>query len=193
MRYRLRRWWNITTLWPICFAILFGQDVTAIDFERNFDLFSLISSFPPKDMMAVFPGVFPVIVGMLQNGLKTVIRDQQDPNSPRDSPITPQREGKFSRQAPKSHGRSRSMSLQAEVDLLSKSDRHFLASFATWILTHPQILTYQGKKGFQSRYTLFKQSPNFSQTCIRTRPVFENLHSILHMCRNCCFSYSLSL
>ncbi|CAI4211078.1 unnamed protein product [Parascedosporium putredinis] len=39
---RLKRWWDIPTLWPICFSILFGYDVAEIDFDRNFNFFNLI-------------------------------------------------------------------------------------------------------------------------------------------------------
>lgn len=42
MADRLKRWWDIPTLWPICFSILFGYDVAEINFDRNFNFFSLI-------------------------------------------------------------------------------------------------------------------------------------------------------
>lgn len=83
IKYRLKRWWNIPTVWPICFAILFGKDIAAIDFERTFDLYSLLESFAPKgDARAVYPEILPVVTAMLQSGLKSIAKDQGDPESP---------------------------------------------------------------------------------------------------------------
>ncbi|KAF4503775.1 hypothetical protein G6O67_008909 [Ophiocordyceps sinensis] len=38
MASRLKRFWDIPTLWSICFSILFGYDVADIDFNRDFDV-----------------------------------------------------------------------------------------------------------------------------------------------------------
>lgn len=83
MRYRLKRWWNKTTLWTICFAILFGQDVANIDFGRPFDLYNLIAIFAADNTAKVAnPQILPVLTAMLQNGLKSITKDQEDPESP---------------------------------------------------------------------------------------------------------------
>lgn len=83
MQYRLKRWWNIPTIWPICFAILFGQDIATVDLERTFDLFSLLESFAPESQTKVmYPEMLPVLTAMLQSGLKAIARDQKDPDSP---------------------------------------------------------------------------------------------------------------
>lgn len=71
MRYRLKRWWNIPALWPICFGILFGLDVGCMDLERPFDHVEFLNVFASKgDLKVVFPDILPVIVEMLQSGLK---------------------------------------------------------------------------------------------------------------------------
>ena len=80
MRHRLARWWDIPTIWPICFSILFARDVAEIDFERPFDLFSLLETFDSAKI--VYPAVLPVIMSMIQHGLKDVLRYQNDPDSP---------------------------------------------------------------------------------------------------------------
>ncbi|CRK21954.1 hypothetical protein BN1708_003535 [Verticillium longisporum] len=80
MANRLKRWWDLPTLWPICFSILFGYDVAEIDFTRDFEFFSLLEIFGKSKV--VYPEALPVIISMLQNGLKDVFRNQEDPNSP---------------------------------------------------------------------------------------------------------------
>lgn len=83
MQHRLKRWWNIPTIWRICFSILFGRDIAAIDLERKFDLFSLLESFAPAGQTKViYSGILPVITAMLQSGLKAISKDQNDPDSP---------------------------------------------------------------------------------------------------------------
>lgn len=80
MANRLRRFWDIATLWPICFSILFGYDVAGIDFEKNFDFFSLLEIFGKRKV--VYPESLILITSMLQHGLKDVMRHQEDPDSP---------------------------------------------------------------------------------------------------------------
>ena len=82
MQYRLKRWWSMTSLWVVCLAILFGRDVARLDLQQPFELYSLISLFPPSEVQAVYPQVVPVLVSLLQAGLKAVIRSQPDPASP---------------------------------------------------------------------------------------------------------------
>ncbi|PHH54099.1 Beige -like protein 1 [Ceratocystis fimbriata CBS 114723] len=80
MAARLRRWWDIPTLWPICFSIMFGYDVAAIDFERTFDFFSLMDIF--QSPRVVCPEALPVIMAMLQHGVKQIVSLQGHPESP---------------------------------------------------------------------------------------------------------------
>lgn len=116
MRYRLKRWWDIPTLWPICFSILFGYDVAEIDFERSFELFSLLENF--NNSKVVYPNVLPVITSMLQHGLKDVLIHQDDPDSPL-SPLAEKGNGNASKSGlsvPTSANRRRSMSLTKELE-----------------------------------------------------------------------------
>ncbi|KAA8567980.1 hypothetical protein EYC84_008410 [Monilinia fructicola] len=80
MRHRLKRWWDIPTLWPICFSILFGLDVADINFDQPFDLYNLLETFSTGKI--AYSNVLPVIMMMLQHGVKDVLRNQDDPDSP---------------------------------------------------------------------------------------------------------------
>ncbi|KAG5792274.1 hypothetical protein H9Q69_008671 [Fusarium xylarioides] len=80
MSNRLKRFWDMPTLWPICFSILFGYDVAEINFDRNFDFFSLLETFGKRKV--VYPDSLSVITAMIQHGLKDVMRHQDDPDSP---------------------------------------------------------------------------------------------------------------
>ncbi len=73
MHHRLKRWWHLPALWPICFAILFDIDICLLDLDRTFDLFGLIDLFGSNGFKVVNPAMFEVIMGMLQSGLKTVV------------------------------------------------------------------------------------------------------------------------
>jgi hypothetical protein len=113
MRHRLKRWWDIPTLWPICFCILFGYDVAEVDFERSFDLYSLLDTFTTGK--PIYPSALPVITNMLQHGLKDVLRNQDDP----DSPLHDKGNGKDIQspiETPIVTGRHRSMSLTKEIE-----------------------------------------------------------------------------
>ena len=78
MQHRLRRWWNVPAMWPLCFAILFGQDVGTIDFEKSFDFYNLMTMFMPNGKLkVVYPEVFPVITAMLRTGLNHVTENRE--------------------------------------------------------------------------------------------------------------------
>lgn len=118
LRYRLRRWWDLPTVWPICFSILFGHDVAEIDFERSFDLFNLLDTF--TNCKVVYPGVLPVIMSMVQHGLKDVLHHQDDP----DSPLSEKGNGQTPKptlSVPAGQNRRRSMSLTKELESRRKS------------------------------------------------------------------------
>ncbi|KAI5791858.1 hypothetical protein EDC01DRAFT_616117 [Geopyxis carbonaria] len=79
MKNRLRRWWNAAPLWPICFCILFGQDVTNIDTERPLELFALLEAFSEGGKAkVVYPEILPVISAMMKAGLAVVVADQSE-------------------------------------------------------------------------------------------------------------------
>ena len=78
MCYRLKRWWHLPALWPCCFAILFDVDISKLDLDRSFDLFSFIDLFnAKKELSIVYPEMMEIITGMLQTGLKTIISSKQ--------------------------------------------------------------------------------------------------------------------
>ncbi|KAK3365220.1 hypothetical protein B0T24DRAFT_428692 [Lasiosphaeria ovina] len=86
MAHRLKQWWDIPTMWPILFGILFGYDVANINFDKSFDFFSLLEIFGHSRV--VFPEVLPVITSMLQHGLRDILKHQDDPDSPAGDPGT---------------------------------------------------------------------------------------------------------
>ena len=113
MRHRLRRWWDLPTLWPLCFGILFGHDVAQIDYDKPFDLYSLLEIFNTSKV--VYPGVLPIIISMLEQGLKTILRNQDDP----DSPLAGRNNSDdytLTSPSPATPTRPRSMSLEKELE-----------------------------------------------------------------------------
>lgn len=106
MRHRLKRWWNLAPLWPICFSILFGRDVAKVDSERPLDLFALLEAFADGDKAkVVYPEVLPVIAAMLKAGVGTVVAEPSDEN------IKDAHKGKESPEASPKAARRRSLSL----------------------------------------------------------------------------------
>jgi hypothetical protein len=108
MRFRLKKWWRLSALWPICFSILFGHDVADINFDRPVDLSSLLETFSSSKV--VYPAVLPVICTMLQRGLKDVLVHQGD----LDSLHGDGRDQKSNLPVPT--GRPRAMSLNNDVE-----------------------------------------------------------------------------
>jgi hypothetical protein len=79
MANRLRKFWDIPTLWPICFSMLLGYDVADLNFDRDFDLYSMLDTFGKQKI--VCPDSLVVLTAMLEHGLKEVMRHQEDPDS----------------------------------------------------------------------------------------------------------------
>ena len=113
MRHRLKRWWDIPAIWPLCLSILFAQDIAEVDFERPIELFSLLETFGSSKV--VYPGILPVLMSMLQNGLKNVLRHQDGPESPLDGQSIGHDQCLVSSQ-PSIPPRHRSMSLTQELE-----------------------------------------------------------------------------
>ncbi|KAI1178927.1 beige/BEACH domain-containing protein [Nemania sp. FL0916] len=112
MAHRLKRWWDIPTLWPIPFCILFGFDVAEFDFDKDFDFFSLLETFGTCKI--VNPEALPIITSMLQHGLKDVLKTQEDPDSPSSEDALRLLSAKPD--PSNTRPRSRSMSLQKELE-----------------------------------------------------------------------------
>ncbi|KAI1261691.1 beige/BEACH domain-containing protein [Xylariaceae sp. FL1019] len=113
MAHRLKRWWDIPTIWPICFCVLFGYDVAEFDFDKDFDFFSLLESF--GSCQVANPDVLPIITSMLQHGLKDILKNQEHPDSPR---VELENLGMSTASSESSgtRSRSRSMSLKKELE-----------------------------------------------------------------------------
>jgi hypothetical protein len=83
LEHRLKRWWNVPALWPVCFSILFGVDHAMLDLTKPLDLPELLKLFLPRgDAKVVFPDMLPVIMNMLKSGMRnTVMATQAVENS----------------------------------------------------------------------------------------------------------------
>jgi hypothetical protein len=74
MGSRLKRWWNIATLWPLCLTLLFGLDVAEVDLDAATEHSSLLETLISKNYVkVVFPEVLPVIIGMLETGMNNTV------------------------------------------------------------------------------------------------------------------------
>ncbi|KAI0402483.1 beige/BEACH domain-containing protein [Xylaria palmicola] len=113
MAHRLKRWWDIPTIWPVCFCILFGYDVADFNFDKDFDFFSLLETFGTCKI--VNPDALLLITSMLEHGLKDILKHQQDPDSPLGNLEIP-RPTSVNQGPPSSRSRSRSMLLQKELE-----------------------------------------------------------------------------
>lgn len=122
---RLKAWWNVPAVWTICFCILFGKDVSKVDFERDFDLYNLTEALSlPPTAGVVYPEIFPVIATMLKTGLRAVVKEQEVPTS-RTRGASQGDELKPEDPRP---GRRRAMSLLAEMSKQGEPDSMELLS-----------------------------------------------------------------
>ncbi|KAI4150706.1 MAG: hypothetical protein LQ341_001049, partial [Variospora aurantia] len=84
LQHRLQHWCHVTAVWRACFAILFGRDIAGVDFARPFSLFSLMDEYAADGSDQTFhPEILPVLVAMMQNGLK--VSSKSDSISPTSS------------------------------------------------------------------------------------------------------------
>lgn len=96
MRNRLKRWWNVAPLWPICFSILFGRDAAKIDVSRPLDLYGLVEMFSEGGKAkVVYPEIMPVIAGMLKAGVGTVVSDQGEEGAKEVNDVNKAEDGKL--------------------------------------------------------------------------------------------------
>lgn len=108
---KLRSWWNTPAIWTICFALLFGVDPVTIDFEEDFNHFTLADIFSRKSFQVIYPETFPVLAAMLEHGLRAIVQDGYSANPETDTPSKPTTGNSTQR----SMGRERSMSLTADI------------------------------------------------------------------------------
>ncbi|KAI2632885.1 beige/BEACH domain-containing protein [Xylaria nigripes] len=120
MAHRLKRWWDISTIWPICFCILFGFDVADFDFDKDLEFVSLLETFGTCKI--VNPDALSIITSMLQQGLKDVLKIQEDSDLPLGD-LEPPRPLSANPEASVIKSRSRSMSLQKELESRSTPQR----------------------------------------------------------------------
>lgn len=82
MQHRLKLWWKVSSLWPICFAVLLGMDVAAINTNKPFDRFELLQLLlPRREPHILFPEMLTVIMEMLRSGLKQSVSAVEDTNN----------------------------------------------------------------------------------------------------------------
>ncbi|KAJ5183037.1 Concanavalin A-like lectin/glucanase subgroup [Penicillium capsulatum] len=76
LKHHLERWWSIPAVWPICFSILFGQDVALLDLNKSFNAPELLKLFVPDGYSRIaYPEMLPVIMEMLRSGLRKAVHD----------------------------------------------------------------------------------------------------------------------
>ncbi|CAG7976254.1 unnamed protein product [Penicillium nalgiovense] len=81
LEHRLKRWWDVPALWPICLSIFFGVDHALLNLDKPLDPSELLRAFLIEgDVKVVFPDMLPVIVNMLKSGLRnfTMASDAQE-------------------------------------------------------------------------------------------------------------------
>lgn len=92
LEHRLKRWWDVPALWPICFSIFFGVDHALLNLDKPLNPPELLRAFLAEgDVKVVFPDMLPVIVNMLKNGVRNLAmasdapEDAQEPSEERAS------------------------------------------------------------------------------------------------------------
>ncbi|KAI4252235.1 MAG: hypothetical protein LQ352_004401 [Teloschistes flavicans] len=84
LQHRLQHWSHSPAIWRIGFAVLFGRDVALIDFEKPFNLFSLVDDFVGDGRSnTLYPDILPVLIAMIQNGLRPAIAQESTQRGPR--------------------------------------------------------------------------------------------------------------
>lgn len=81
MANRLKRFWALPGIWPICVSILFGYDVADLDSERSNDMGYLLSVFSTRKV--VYPDAAIIITSLLQHGMNDMIRQEHKGSPPR--------------------------------------------------------------------------------------------------------------
>lgn len=78
MQNRLKRWWKVPTVWPICFAILLGLDVASMNIDGPLDGSTLSALLLAYDnTTVVFPEMISVIAELMKSGVKQTILTEE--------------------------------------------------------------------------------------------------------------------
>ncbi|KAI5201148.1 beach-domain-containing protein [Aureobasidium subglaciale] len=76
LQARLRSHWTSPKVWMGCFAILFGRPFVCHEDVDDLTIFHLMEAFMQQgDTEIRHPEIFPAISGMLESGLRTVVKD----------------------------------------------------------------------------------------------------------------------
>jgi beige protein homolog 1 len=99
-----------------------------IDFEEDFNHFTLTDIFSQKPLQVVYPETFPVLTGMLEHGLRAIVEDSYSVGPDAEPTSKPSN----STGGGRSMGRERSMSLTA--DRYSRGKISFLVYFVILLM-----------------------------------------------------------
>lgn len=73
LEHRLKKWWDVPALWPICLSIFFGVDHALLDLNKALGPSELLKAFLIEgDVKVVFPDMLPVIMNMLKSGVRNL-------------------------------------------------------------------------------------------------------------------------
>jgi hypothetical protein len=81
MKLRLKSWWSVPALWISLLALLFGVDVAGLEYDGDFNQFTLSEMFIKTGGKVVYPQVMPVLAAMLDSGLRSVVLQGQKANT----------------------------------------------------------------------------------------------------------------
>lgn len=78
LRSRLKTLWSSQCIWLSCFAIMFQCTVPKTDARPSFRLFDLLSAFAVnEDLQVANPEMLPVIMAMLESGLRHIVKQDE--------------------------------------------------------------------------------------------------------------------
>ena len=78
LKMRLRRWFHVPMIWVICYSILFGIDIATVDLNKRYTIHSLLTALGSGRRSIIYPDAFPVIAAMLNAGLKSVTKENNE-------------------------------------------------------------------------------------------------------------------
>ncbi|OAQ67406.1 Beige/BEACH domain-containingprotein [Purpureocillium lilacinum] len=168
MASRLKRFWDIPTLWPICFSILFGVDVADFNFNRTFNVANMLEVFGKRKV--AYPESSIIITSMLQHGLKEVMKHQEDPESPAKAAPSAAL-ARVSLSDPKRQARSMELGMALETRSIFSGDRERVAGNADVLQTTLDFL-----KQLQGRSNEFR---DFALTSEWVRLLLSALYPVV--------------